>query len=303
MRYSRLRSPHPKQSLGMPTNPSISKEVDYPTADGRPFAETDFHRNVMFWLINTLEWRFRNVPDVKVGGGQLLYYVEGDKRRRVAPDIYLTKGIDKGPRHHYLLWKEGLPPNLIIELTSASTQAEDEVLKFNLYRDVLRVQEVFLFDPLKEYLKPQLKGYRWIAGVYARIEPVAGRLPSQEAGVHFEADGVRLRMFDPETNAYVLDKCEYYKQQRLEHAARADELKRQADEATWEADEATRQADEATRQADEATRKADEATRQADEAARQTDALRRRADELERQADELSALLDNIHGKQRSTEQ
>ncbi len=194
----------------------------------------------MFWLIDALSWRYRDIPNVKVGGGQLLYYVQGNNRRRVAPDIYLTKGIDKGPRLHYLLWKEGLAPNLIIELTSASTEWEDQVQKFNLYRDVLKVREFFLFDPLKEYLKPQLKGYRWMAGVYARIEPVAGRLPSQEAGVHFEADGVRLRMFDPETNSYVLNKCEYYEQQRLE-------AQRQADEATRQADEFRRRADELER--------------------------------------------------------
>lgn len=258
----------------MPTNPVITKEVDYPTGDGKPFAETEFHGDVMFWLIDALTWRYRDVPNVKVGGGQLLYYVEGDKRQRVAPDIYLTKGIGKEPRHHYLLWKEGIAPHLIIELTSASTQAEDQIQKFNLYRDVLKVREFFVFDPLKEYLKPQLKGYRWIAGVYARIEPVAGRLPSQEAGVHFEADGFRLRIFDPETNSYVLNKCEYYEQQRLE---------------------ATRQADEATRQADEARRQADEATRQADE-------FRRRADELERLTAELRILLDYIDGKKGSSE-
>ncbi len=39
-----------------------SREVDYPTSDGRPMAETDLHRQVMIDLIETLRDRYAAEP-------------------------------------------------------------------------------------------------------------------------------------------------------------------------------------------------------------------------------------------------
>ena len=197
-------------------------EVDYPTGDGKPMAETDFHRILMNRLIDTLQWRYRDVPDVNVSGNLLMFYVEGDKRRHVSPDVYVAKGVSNEPRFNYLLWREGRPPNLVIEITSKSTRQEDQEEKLVLYQNELKVREYFLFDPLNQYLKPQLKGYRLQAGAYQPIEAVRGRLPSEEIGVHFEADGKQLRMFDPETDAYLVTGQEYEAQQAKEQRQRAE---------------------------------------------------------------------------------
>jgi hypothetical protein len=59
------------------------------------------------------------------------------------------------------------------------------------------VAEYFLFDPQSEYLSPALQGHRLRRGRYLPIAPVAGRLPSKELGLHLEADGSRLRFYDP----------------------------------------------------------------------------------------------------------
>jgi hypothetical protein len=66
-----------------------------------------------------------------------------------------------------------------------------------IYRDTLRVPEYFLFDPWDEYLDPPLQGHRLVDGKYERIEPVDGRLPSKILGLHLEADGPQLRLYDP----------------------------------------------------------------------------------------------------------
>jgi hypothetical protein len=86
---------------------------------------------------------------------------------------------------------------MIIELTSKSTRKEDLDTKFKLYRDVLKVQEYFLFDPFAEYLKPPLRGFRLTDGEYLPIEPVEGRLPSEVTRLHLERDGTMLRFYDP----------------------------------------------------------------------------------------------------------
>ena len=49
----------------------LEREIEYPTSDGRPMAETTLHRKVMTDLIEGLERRYADVPDVWVGGNLL----------------------------------------------------------------------------------------------------------------------------------------------------------------------------------------------------------------------------------------
>jgi Uma2 family endonuclease len=137
---------------------------------------------------------------VYVSGNMMMYYVPGDKRRHISPDVFVTFGIPKLPeRKYYLVWEEGKGPDVIFEISSKSTKRDDLGKKFTLYRDTLRVQEYFLFDPEEEYLTPSLQGFRLEQGDYVRIEPVAGRLPSQLLGLHLERQGSYLRLYDPAT--------------------------------------------------------------------------------------------------------
>ncbi len=59
-----------------------------------------------------LEQRYRDDPQVYISADLLLYYVEGDNRKSVAPDVLVTFGVPKGNRRSYLLWEEGKPPAL-----------------------------------------------------------------------------------------------------------------------------------------------------------------------------------------------
>jgi len=179
-------------------------EITYPTSDGRPMAETDRHREIMFALIKVLQAFYATDPNVYVSGNLLLYYVPGNKRRHVSPDVFVVKGVPKHERLYYLLWEERKSPNLVIEVTSSSTRSEDLKRKFLLYRDVLKVQEYFLFDPLEEYLRPSFQGYRLRQGKYAPIRPLGGRLPSSVLGLQFERDGYGLRLFDPKAGKWLL---------------------------------------------------------------------------------------------------
>src|SRR5262245_6265181 len=129
-------------------------ENGYPTSDGKPMAETERHRRLLFRVIELLETWFAADPNVYVSGNLLIFYEEGSKRRHVAPDCFVVFGVDKRERENYLLWKEGKGPDVVIELTSRTTRREDTRKKFDLYRDVLKVKEYFLFDPLWHYLDP-----------------------------------------------------------------------------------------------------------------------------------------------------
>ena len=104
---------------------SGTRKFVYPTSDGRPFAESDWHREIMMDLIEVLQTYYANDPHVYVSGNLLVYYVPGNKRRRVAPDVFVVKGVAKHQRPYFPLWEERKRPNLVIEVTSSKTRSEE----------------------------------------------------------------------------------------------------------------------------------------------------------------------------------
>jgi Uma2 family endonuclease len=189
----------------MATVPPIqaSRKNDYPTSDGKPIAETDWHRNLMNLLIETLKRHYESQDRIYVSGKLLLFYEPGNRRRHISPDVFVVKGIPNHIRPNYLMWEERKGPDVVIEITSSSTRREDQETKFRLYRDTLRVKEYFLFDPYGDYLDPPLQGYRLRGGQYQKIRMVQGRLPSRVLGLHLERTGSNLRLYDPETEAWL----------------------------------------------------------------------------------------------------
>jgi Uma2 family endonuclease len=175
----------------------------YPTTDHKPMAETDLHRRLMNELIVTLQAFYADDPRIYVSGNLLLFYEEGNRRKHISPDVFVVWGVPKHERPNYLLWEEGHAPHFVIELTSSSTRRNDTGKKMRLYRDVLKVREYFLFDPNGDYLKPSMQGWRLVKGAYQEIRPVAGRLPSLTTRLHLERDGTELRLWNPETRAWL----------------------------------------------------------------------------------------------------
>jgi Uma2 family endonuclease len=199
---------------------------DYPTSDGKPMAETDWHRILMTILIETLHAWFAKRPMVYVSGNLLIFYVPGNKRKHVAPDVFVVKGVSNRPRLNYIVWEEGKPPSLIIEITSSSTRDEDVKKKFQLYQDVLKIREYFLFDPFSDYLSPPLQGYRLVRGKYQPIRPVRGRLPSRVLDLHLERHDNELRLHNPLTGEWLPTPAEAL--QRAE--AEVNRLRREVEE-------------------------------------------------------------------------
>ena len=174
------------------------KEVEYPTSDGKPIAETEDHRELMIDTIRALQMHPPTASRFYVSGNLLMYYKRGDKRKHVSPDVFAVEGLPTHRRLYYLVWVEGKAPDVVFELTSKSTKREDQKKKFELYRDVLKVTEYFLFDPHGDYLKPRLKGFRLVRGDYEPIQPRAdGSLFSEVLGLILEVHGNVLRLRDP----------------------------------------------------------------------------------------------------------
>jgi Uma2 family endonuclease len=180
-------------------------------------AETDIHRSDMVDLIQILDDFYASDRMVYVSGNLLIFYEEGNRRKHVAPDVFVVIGVEKKLRENYLIWAERRAPDVVIELTSKSTKREDMTKKWELYRDVLKVREYFLFDPTQDYLDPPLQGHRLIGGQYAPIEQVSGRLPSEVLRLHLERHDFQLRLYDPATRSRLLTRSEKMHQVAAEH--------------------------------------------------------------------------------------
>jgi hypothetical protein len=141
----------------------------------------------------------------------------------------LPRDVSPHIRDNYLIWEEPRGPEFIIELTSPSTANVDRTTKIDLFRDVLKVREYFLFDPREKAQEPRLEGYRLRGGEYRPIRSQAGRLPSQVIGLHLETAGATLRLWNPETETWVPTPAERLAQE-MERAENAEERAENAEE-------------------------------------------------------------------------
>jgi len=160
-------------------------ESRYPASDGKPMGETEKHVLQLAQLLEGLRTYFAHVPDVYVAGNMLVYYVPGNIRRYVVPDLFVVKGIEKRQRRIYRLWSEGKAPDFILELLSEKTRQQDKGRKKQLYQDRFQTSEYFLFDPDTE----ELTGYRRVGRKYRPLPPdERGRLYSEQLGLTFGVD-------------------------------------------------------------------------------------------------------------------
>lgn len=176
--------------------------IDYPESDGEPMAETDVHYRLMTDLRFELEQFFRGESDVYVSGNILLYYVEGNPKKRVAPDVFVARGVQKGDRRVYKLWEEGRAPEVVFEVSSRQTWREDLNTKWRLYED-LGVKEYFIFDPEYDYLVEPLIAWRLESGRYEAVEVLDGAVKSETLNLELVNTGETLRLRNLATGQFL----------------------------------------------------------------------------------------------------
>ena len=187
----------------------VPEPIYYPDTDGEPMAESDFQADPLTYLRSALKDYFQTQTDVYVSGNLLIYYQEGHSELSVAPDVFVTFDVPNYQRDSYKVWEEGKAPDVVIEITSRTTQKKDEEVKPGLYRQ-LGIQEYFQYDPKGEYLKPALKGRRLTGHRrYQAMTPIYGldgslRFTSRVlGGLELRLERGNLRLFDPNTGNYL----------------------------------------------------------------------------------------------------
>ncbi|MEG4344399.1 Uma2 family endonuclease [Microcoleus sp. A003_D6] len=184
------------------------EEIEYPSSDGEPMAESDITRDYMTYGVEALKLHFQGRSDVYVSANSFVYYEEGNKSAVVAPDIYAVFGVRKRKRDNYKVWQEGgITPQFVLEITSATTQDKDQEIKPEIYQQ-LGVREYFQYDPSGDYLNPILQGVRLVNNRYEPI-PVNNTafdtlwLYSEVLGLELHLVSGELRFRNPQTGEFL----------------------------------------------------------------------------------------------------
>ena len=171
-------------------------EIEYPSSDGEPMAESDITRDYITYSVEALKLYFQGSSDVYVSANSFVYYEEGNKAAVVAPDVYAVFGVRKRKRDNYKVWQEGgITPQFVLEITSATTQDVDQETKPETYRS-LGVREYFQYDPSGDYLNPILQGLRLVNGQYEPIE--ANNIAFDTLWLYSEVLGLELHIVSGE---------------------------------------------------------------------------------------------------------
>ena len=227
----------------IPYAPTEAAEL-YPDSDGQPMAVSDLHRRILTRTLEVLDTHFAERPEVYVSGDILMYYVEGDPRKSVAPDVLVTFGMGKKNRRTYLVWEEGKVPDFVMEFSSKGTYRNDLGSKMQLYAS-LGIRDYFLYDAEGLYLSSPIMGFTLVNGVYTPISagPDQG-LHSTALNLDFSVGEVGLGIYDPVEGEWLQTPAE-------SASARADREATRAELQTIRADMAETRADEEAARADE----------------------------------------------------
>ena len=194
--------------------------------DGEPL-ETNRHRNAMNVLINSINQAYSDHNDFFAGGNMFIYYSSAQARNRDfrGPDFFVVLNIDGSyTREGWVVWEEnGRYPDVIVELMSPSTAEIDTGAKKDLYEQVFRTRDYFVFNPFDP---DSLQG--WSLDAADRYQPLTsneqGWLWSETLGLWlgtwsgtiYRDPAVWLRFYDEAGNLVLLP--EEAAQQQVEAA-------------------------------------------------------------------------------------
>ena len=219
--------------------PTGETDIFYPESDGKPMAETERHRDLLINTLLILQTYFQDIPDVCVSGNMMMYYVEGNPRKSISPDIFVTFGVGRKERRTYRIWDEGKPPDFVLEFSSGNTYRNDLRGKKALYAEI-GIGEYFLYDPERRYLPSPLMGFVLVGSDYVPIPFEAdGSAFSATLGLAVRLRGEGLGFYDPVSEEWLQTPAEIataYAAQAAERAEReAERAEREAERAEQEA--------------------------------------------------------------------
>ncbi|MEC4984123.1 MAG: Uma2 family endonuclease [Oscillatoria sp. PMC 1068.18] len=236
-----------KISLTTPENIWVEDEGELPMPptdlifdDGEPL-ESNRHRIAMNVLIRSLQQGYSDISDFFTGGNMFIYYSSSQARNIQAgnhdfkgADFFAVLNVDgRNDRQGWVVWEEnGRYPDVIVELMSPSTARIDKGPKKDIYEQVFRTPDYFIYDPFDaeslqgwhldhgngyQELQPNERGWLWCQRLGYWLGTWEGTIDRETA--------VWLRFYDESGNLVPLP--EEAAQQQAEAAQKEAEMAQQ----------------------------------------------------------------------------
>ncbi|MEA5532619.1 Uma2 family endonuclease [Crocosphaera sp. XPORK-15E] len=167
-------------------------EIIYPETDGKPMADNTLQFRWITTIKINLDWLFAKNDQVFVAGDLLWYPVEGDNKKRQAPDVMVIFGRTKDERGSYQQWKEeNIAPQVVFEILSPGN-TQKEMSRKLLFYERYGVEEYYIYDPDKNDLTGLLRGDEGLD----TIEDMKGWI-SPRLNIRFELAQPELLLYHP----------------------------------------------------------------------------------------------------------
>ncbi len=128
---------------------------ELPSDDGEPM-ETEFHDAQAAVLKDSLIEAWQHRPHFFVAGNMFVYFSEHQIRSNDfrGPDVFVVLDVERKVRKSWVAWEEGGKlPDVVVELTSPSTEHVDRGDKMRIYAQIWRTPAYVIFDPDSEKLE------------------------------------------------------------------------------------------------------------------------------------------------------
>lgn len=170
----------------------------YPDSDGQPMADNTKQFRWIVVIKENLERLFANDANVFIAGDLLWYPVEGEPKRRQAPDVMVVFGRPKGDRGSYRQWEEGdIAPQIVFEILSPGNRPGEMLRKLNFYQKY-GVEEYYIYDPDDN----ELTGFERSAKSLQLVSEMQGWV-SPRLNIRFEPTENTLEMYRPDGERFL----------------------------------------------------------------------------------------------------
>lgn len=196
---------------------TTKSEIIYPDSDGKSMADNTIQFRWITTIKTNLDWLFADNPQVFVAGDLLWYPLEGDNKKRVAPDVMVIFGREKGERGSYQQWKENnISPQVVFEILSPGNTTKEMYGKLLFYQ-CYGVEEYYIYDPDMN----DLTGFVRQNNILEMIEGIDS-WESPRLGIRFQLNQPELNIYYPNGDRFSTYNEE--KQRANKEKERADKL-------------------------------------------------------------------------------
>ena len=176
--------------------------VYYPDEREEDMGETTIHSKLINKLLAMLLHFLDGREEVFAATNLNIYYTEGNPYKWFAPDLLVAFGVPNVERSSYLLWREEVFPQVILEIASDKTWRKDVIEKFEMYEE-FGAEEYYILDSEFAFLSTPLMAFHRKGGKLVEVEITDSKVFSPRLGLEIVRTENTFRLFNPNTNEFL----------------------------------------------------------------------------------------------------